>query len=324
MSSLTSILAILVMAFGTSSYALSAEPSPAPMQSGTIIAVGPGQLYKSISDAALEAHSGDTVRIFPGTYTDCAIWSQNDLTIEGAGDGVVVANRACDGKAIFVINGDNVTVKLLTFSGAEVPDHNGAGIKAEGGNLMVDNVKFIDNEEGILAHLREGAALIVRDSLFQGNGNCVSECAHGLYVSQATLLHVEHSEFVGQHVGHHIKSRAMTTEVIDNFIHDGPQGNASYLVDVPNGGKITITGNRFEKGPHAENSVAISIAAEQNQPQHDSTEANIENNDFTNDSGLRAVFVRNQGAGPLHVYGNRIEGGGISLVGDGTVGGAPE
>jgi hypothetical protein len=257
----------------------------------------------------MEARSGDTVQIFPGTYTDCAIWRQSNLTIEGVGEGVVIGNRSCVRKGVFVIRGNHVTVRNITLTGARVRDHNGAGIREEGGSLTVDHDKFIANEDGILATSRHGGTIIIRDSYFEGNGNCIGQCAHGIYISQPGLLHVEHSEFVHQHSGHHIKSRAEVTEVVNNYIHDGPDGDASYLVDIPQGGSITIAGNRLEKGPHAENpTAAIVIGAEKKKGLHDTPQIVIQNNDFTNDMGTTTFFVRNYTDTPVTLDSNHLQG----------------
>src|SRR5258708_26983509 len=55
------------------------------------------------------------------------------------GADVVITDKACQGKALFVITGDDVSVRNLTFTRARVPDGNGAGIRAEGVNLRVEH-----------------------------------------------------------------------------------------------------------------------------------------------------------------------------------------
>src|SRR5438067_1100163 len=64
--------------------------------------VGAGQTYAAPSDAARVALRVDTVHILAGTYFDCAVWSADDLTIEGVGLGTVLTDKICQGKAIFV------------------------------------------------------------------------------------------------------------------------------------------------------------------------------------------------------------------------------
>jgi Right handed beta helix region len=287
-----------------------------------ILMVGAGQAFLRPSDAALVAGPGDTVRIMPGRYVDCAVWNQDDLTIEGVGNGVVLADLSCQRKAIFVISGTNVTVRNVTFTGAHVINHNGAGIKEQGVSLTVDNVRFIDNEEGILTADDPASTIIVRNSYFRGNGTCIAACAHGVYAGHVARLLVQHCEFVGQHQGHHIKSRARRTEVVDSVVRDGPDGSSSYLIDIPEGGSILVRGNRLQKGPHAENrSTAIAIGAERNQQQDRQEPAEIDNNIFDNETGAPVVFVRNYSDLSVRMRGNRLAGAVTPLAGRGSVDG---
>ena len=54
-----------------------------------------------------------------------------------------------------------------------------------------------------------------------------------------------------------------TTVLIDNDVVDGPKGNSSYLIDVPNGGDLLMQGNRLQKGRLSENSdTAVAIGFE--------------------------------------------------------------
>jgi hypothetical protein len=144
-----------------------------------------------------------------------------------------------------------------------VSDHKGAGIRAEGSNLTVQDSRFIDDEEGILAGSNPRGTIRVIGSEFRGNGNCAAARAHGIYVSAIELPDVEDSHFTDTHEGHHIMSRALRTVLCGNDISDGPTGNSSYLVDVPNGGDLLMEHNTLSKGPHTYNeSTAVSIGAE--------------------------------------------------------------
>jgi len=229
---------------------------------GRTLEVGPGHTLKLPSQASLVARDGDTVLIDPGDYDDCAVWRANRLTIAARAPGVVFVGKTCQGKAIFVINGNDVTVRGITFTHAAVADRNGAGIRAQGGNLTVEDSRFIDNEEGILAGWTAGATIRVTGSEFRGNGTCQAACAHGIYVGAIGLLEVDDSRFTDTHEGHDIKSRALRTVLRGNDISDGPSGHASYLVDVPNGGDLLMERNTLSKGPHTDNeTTAISIGA---------------------------------------------------------------
>ncbi len=285
-----------------------------------IIEVGPTQAIKSPGRAIAEASGGDTVRIDPGVYHDCAFVRGSDVTIEGTGPGVVLSTRTCGGKAILVTQGDDITIRNLTLEGASVRDQNGAGIRSEGVNLTVDHVRFLDNEEGILAGNRPGSTIRVLNSDFERNGTCAGSggCAHGVYVAHIKELDVEHSRFFDQQVGHHVKSRALVTRVIDNDIEDGPDGTASYEIDVPNGGSVLIEGNTLEKGPKAQNwGTAIAIGEEGRPLPSDGMR--VSDNKFTNDNEHQTVFVRNKAPYSVQLSGNVLRGKVQPLEGPGSV-----
>lgn len=282
-----------------------------------ILKVGPNQSYTAPSLAAEVAKNGDHIEIEPGEYFDCSVWRADDLVIEGAGPGVVIRDKTCMGKGLFVIDGNNTTVRNLTLTRARVPDMNGAGIRLDRGSLIVDGVKFIDNQNGILAAGSPGTTITIRNSDFERNGFCGGSCAHGMYVGQADLLHVEHSRFTGTRQGHSIKSRAARTEVIDCEIADGPDGTSSYLIDVPNGGALIVRGNALEKGPKAENHITA-IAIGEEGVTHPTPEITIINNTFRNDGDYETALVWNVTATPAELTGNKLSGSVVPLKGDGS------
>lgn len=294
---------------------LSAVPADA-----VTLMVGEHQQYKQPSEAAGAVHAGDTVQIAPGTYFDCAVWTKDHLTIEGTGPGVVLTDKTCQGKAIFVVHANDVTVKNITLQRARVPDGNGAGIRAEGINLTIENTKFINNQEGILAGNNPTSSITIRNSEFNHNGTCINPggCAHGIYVNNIALLRIERSRFFDTQTGHHIKSRAARTELLDNHIEDGPDGTASYEVDIPNGGALVMTGNVLEKGQTNQNHTAAVIIGEEGVSQP-TVELLFKDNTFTN-NGPPTAFVDNITATPAQLIGNVFKGNAIKpLNGDGTV-----
>ena len=288
--------------------------------SAATLMVGDHEQFKQPSEAAHAVNAGDTVEIAPGTYFDCAVWTKDHLTIEGTGPGVVLTDKTCEGKAIFVIQGNDVTVKNVTLQRARVPDGNGAGIRAEGVNLTVESSKFINNQEGILAGDNPTSSIIIRNSEFDHNGTCINSggCAHGIYVGNIALLRIEHSRFFDTQIAHHVKSRAARTEVIDNHIEDGPDGTASYEVDIPIGGALVMTGNVVEKGPKNQNHTAAVMIGEEGVSQP-TPELLLKDNVYTND-GPPTAFVDNITATPAQLIGNTFKGNTIKpLIGDGTV-----
>lgn len=285
-----------------------------------VLEAGAGKTYKLPSEAIAAAHDGDTVAIAPGTYYDCAMVRSSHLTIEGTGPNgsAILTDKSCAGKALLVISGNDVTVRNLTLQRARVRDGNGAGIRAEGVNLTVEKVKVINNQDGILAGDKPGSKIIIRDSEFLRNGSCQNGCAHGVYVGHIALLQIEHSVFAETKQAHHIKSRALRTEVIGCDIHDGPTGTSSYLIEAPNGGALVVRDNKLEKGPKSENhTAAIMIGAEG--VDQATPEILVQNNTFHNDGNYNTYLVVNQTATPAQLVGNKITGAAKPLLGDGTV-----
>ena len=286
----------------------------------SVLEVGPTRGTTSLGRAMAGARDGDTVRIDPGVYRECAVVRGSHVTIEGTSPGVVLTDATCAGKAILVTQGNDITVRNVTLQRARASSHNGAGIRAEGTNLTVDHVRFLDNENGILAASNRGSTIRILGSDFERNGSCEdpSGCAHGVYVNSIEKLDIENSRFFDQRFGHHVKSRARVTVVKDSQIEDGPNGTASYEIDVPNGGDVWIEGNTIEKGPKAQNwTAAIVIGAEgENQP---SREQVIRNNGFTNNNQRQTIFVRNLGSVPVVLEGNVLRGNVVPLEGPGSV-----
>lgn len=283
-----------------------------------VLEVGPGRVLSAPSAAAAVVRDGDTVEIDPGEYFDCAVWTANRLTIEGRGTGATITDKTCEGKALFVTRGNDITIRNLTFTRARVPDENGAGIRAEGKNLIVENSRFVNNENGILAGATPESRIFISNSEFVRNGKCADACAHGIYIGNIALLHVEHSKFVETHQGHHIKSRALRTELIANEIMDGKDGTASFLVEIPNGGSLVMEGNSLEKGPNNENHTAAVMIGAEGVTQR-TEELKFVGNKFVNDDSHETIFVKNRTATEAVLSGNTLKGKVVPLAGDGVV-----
>ncbi len=281
------------------------------------IEVGPGLAYSLPSQAIAAARSGDTIAIHPGTYFDCAVVRQDRLVIEGTGPATILTDKTCQGKALLVIDGSNVTLRNLTLRRARVADQNGAGIRAEGGNLVVENTKFINNENGILIAENRHAIIRILGAEFVGNGKCRTACAHAVYANTVRLLQIRHCRFRDTHSGHNIKSRALRTEINDNDIADGPDGTSSYLIDIPNGGTAIITGNRLEKGPRSSNPANAIMIGEEG-VDRPTQRLVIKDNVFTNDQSRPTIFVHNLTATPAELSGNIFIGRVRPLEGDGS------
>jgi hypothetical protein len=285
--------------------------------SARTLTVGADRELKLPSAAAAIANDGDTVVIDPGEYFDCSVWRADELSIEGSGESVVITDKPCQGKALFITSGNNITIRNLTFARARVPDGNGAGIRAEGINLRVEHSRFVNDESGILANPAPSGTVTIVDSEFIGNGRCVgARCSHALAVGEIALLRVENCKFRDTKAGHHISSRALRSELIGDEIVDGAEGTSSYLVDIPGGGALTIMDSVLEKGPKSSNP-ATAIMLGDEAAMRPLGAFSFSRNRFSNDTGASTVFIRNWTRADVKLADNTLGDRTIAVSSDG-------
>lgn len=300
---------------------LPAQPALAAERAGAtgqrVILVGPDRALKLPSEASKIALLGDRIRIDAGTYRDCAIWRTPDIRIEGVGGYAHVRDRACDGKAIWVFYASPVHISNVRFSGARVRRRNGAGIRWEGhGRLTLRKTWFHNNQIGILSHNRIQSEMNILDSRFEDNGDCPDFCGHGIYAGRNINLSVSNSQFKGHRFGHHIKSRAHFNQIIGNRIMEGPQGSASYAINLPDSGTAIIKNNYIEKGPLSDNVKAMIAIGEEGARRggrmNPSRFIKIESNIFQNSNPASTTFVWNRGDHPVTFQNNTFSGPGVA------------
>jgi hypothetical protein len=292
-----------------------------------VLTVGPGRMYALPSRAAAAAHNGDTVEIYSnGNYTgDTARWTQNDLTIEGVGDGrarIDITGRTAYGdKGIWVIDGSNTTVKNMELSGAHDPQgntgKNWAAIRLEGNTLSLINDYFHNDDDGILTgatntSLGPTSNVTVEGCEFAHNGYG-DGLSHNMYIGQVTSFTLEDSYSHDCSEGHLVKSRALTNSILYDRLEDGSAAasTSSYELDLPQGGTSYVIGNLIEQGPNSANSTIISYAEES--PRDPGQSLYLINNTIVNDRPGGGIFVRLPYAGSSATIENNI------VAGPGTV-----
>ncbi len=286
----------------------------------TVLRVGAERDLKTPSAAAQIARDGDTVEIDAGDYPgDAAIWRQHRLTIRGVGGRARLRaeGASAEGKAIWVIKGSDVTVESVEFSGAKVPDGNGAGIRIEGANLRIRDCYFHDNENGILAAPNPASDLVVERSEFAGNG-VGDGYTHNLYIGNVRSFTLRFSYVHHALVGHNVKSRAQRTNIVYNRIMHEKDGRSSYAIDLPDGGLAFVIGNLIQHGPATENTTMISFGVEG--LQHPLNQLYFVNNTVVNDrpGGGLFLFVKT-GSQPALILNNIFSGAGEVLSGPGEL-----
>jgi len=270
--------------------------------------VGPGKTYAKPCAAIMAAQDGDVIEIDAGTYAGdvCAVAPSN-LTLRGVGGRAHLdaAGMAYGGKGTWVIQGSDTTVENIEFSGAKVPDMNGAGIRQEGPGLVVRNCYFHDNEDGILSG--GNGEILVEGSEFANNG-AGDGYSHNMYIGHEKKFTLRWSYSHHSKIGHLVKSRADQNFILENRIMDEADGTGSYEIDLPNGGTSFVIGNLIQQGPQTQNSVILNYAEEG--ATNSSADLYVVNNTFVNDRGSGTFLQLATAAAPAVVRNNIFFGGG--------------
>jgi hypothetical protein len=228
------------------------------------IVVGPDR-PGAFAEALDRAKDGDQIVLLSGTYKGLTgVIAQKKLTITGRGKRPVLQydGKVAEDKAMLVVKDGHVRLENLEFRGARASDGNGAGVRFEKGRLEVVRCAFFENQNGLLTANFEDAQLEIEASEFARSPKEVGGLNHLLYVGRIASLRLQGSRFHTGFEGHLVKSRARTNVIAYNMIRDGSEGEASYEIDLPNGGNATIIGNVVSQSPRSQNPVLISYGAE--------------------------------------------------------------
>ena len=238
----------------------------APLSSAAeTLVVGPAGLPMALQDALQRAADGDTIELLPGDYAGTLVLENRRLTLRGMGakPALVKGNgKPGPAKALWTVRGGDITLENIEFRGARSEEGGGAGVRFEGGRLLVRRCVFFDNEHGLHATADGGAELVIESSVFGMAPRVAGGLYHLLDVGRIAKLHVTGSRFQQGFEGHLIKSRARETFIGYNFIHDGQRGGASYEIELAGGGVATVIGNVIGQGAESQNPVLVAYGAE--------------------------------------------------------------
>ncbi len=277
----------------------------------TIWPVGPGKAYLTPSAVSNLVVEGDTVLIDPVAYPgDVAFWKVDHLLLIGnqGRPHLNAQGKAAGQKAIWVIQGDDVTVENIEFSHCTVPDKNGAGIRQEGTNLTVRQCYFHDNENGILAGDNAASTILIEFTIFGYNGYG-DGYSHNIYVNHIGHFIFRHNWSHDSKIGHLVKSRAHINEILYNRLESAPGSGVSYEIDLPNGGLSRIIGNIIYQPTDGQNSGLIAYGMEglSNPGPH---ELYSINNTMVNAKTVGRFFTLNSGTAKCKAWNNFLVGGG--------------
>lgn len=282
------LVAIVLSSFSTYAY------------SATLL-VGPGKTYDTPCRAFAVARAGDLVEIAGNvTYNGdvCTIYPSK-LTIRGVNGRprIDAAGKNAQGKAIWVIAGNDIVVENVEMYGAKVPDRNGAALRLEGTNFTLRSAFLHDNENGILSGVNVNSNILIEYSEFGRNGNG-DGYTHNLYIGNAGSLTFRYNFSHDAHVGHNLKSRARVNMIAYNRfsslnaseVGSTAAGKPSYEINLPNAGTSYVIGNVIHQPASNNNSILLSYGEEgASNPGHD---LYIVNNTFLNDNSSSGTFVK--------------------------------
>lgn len=238
--------------------------------SAVTLQVGPDKPFATPCAAVAAAVDGDIIEIDGArTYLeDVCLIPTSRLTLRGVGERPVVdANGlTADGKAIWVLQGNETTVENVELARARSFDLNGGGIRLEGGSLTVRDCVFRDNEVGILASGTVGSELRIERSEFTGNGRPNGD-QHIVNVGAVSLLSVTASYFHGNFGGDLIVTHADRSEILYNRLTDEADARTNRKVVVEDGRFALVMGNLTHKNLAATNPYEILVSGNTVRPE---------------------------------------------------------
>ncbi len=273
-----------------------------------------GQGFATIDDAVSAVRMGTaTILIAPGIYRQCTVQAGGRITFKAVQPGTAIfEGTPCEGKAAFVLRGQESIVDGLVFRGIRVDDGNGAGIRTEMGNLTVRNSMFLDSQEGILGGEPSNQKIVIDRSTFSGLGQCdeTVDCSHAIYLANQGSVTITNSRFERGTGGHYVKLRVPNVSITDNSFDDTAGKKTNYMIDLPEGGTGLISRNTFVQGRNKENWTGfIVVAAEARK--YRSAGLRVEGNDGSLASGetRSPAFVADYSHERLAVGTNRLGAG---------------
>jgi hypothetical protein len=286
-----------------------------------VLRVGPTARYRAPSHAARDARDGDVIEIDAGDYHgDVTVWRANNLTIRGVGGRphLHANGNAAQGKAIWVISGNNTLVENIEFSGVKVRSRNGAGIRLDGTGLTIRNSYFHHNQMGLLTGENLLSDVVIENSEFAYNivdARNKRPLGHNIDIGVIRSFTLRNSYVRHAAFGHNVKSRALTNHLLYNRLADEGDGNSSYIVDLPNGGAAYLVGNVIQQSSRTDNWSLINFGSKVHSPLD---RLYLANNTLVSER-KNSRFVSNRSKRPAVLVNNTLVGRGKPLEGPGQL-----
>jgi hypothetical protein len=264
--------------------------------SAATLSVGPGKTYATVAAAYAASHSGDSIEVQTGTYTNDFISITTNVNIKAVGGRVsmVATVPVPTTKGIWVVGtsvtSPTVTIDGFDFSGATTPSgSNAAGVMYQSGFLTLSNDSFHNNQDGVRGGPIASGVVLIDHCEFYNNG-INDGLTHDLYIGIMPQFTIQNSYIHDALGGHEIKSRALNTVVSNNRIFDNTS-SSSYSVDIPQSGNVTITNNILQQGTAAANPAILAYGEETGVTQNPGRTISVSNNTIVNDLTAQTPVV---------------------------------
>lgn len=224
--------------------------------------------YATIGLALNASESGDTITVFPGTFSECVtISGLSDISVIGK-RGAVIDVAGCSASAgVTIENGANIVLRGFTLTGATLQ---GIAVQPDANDVLIDKVTIAtDQPAPALSLLEVGVSIVGAADVLLKDVTISGATLHAVHVMSATRTVVKQST-ISDGIGDGIRVDLGTNvKIADNvmrnllgpaifFFHDGGDGMTgggvesivvrNKIVDSPGGGiVIGGTNNLIQK-----------------------------------------------------------------------------
>jgi len=220
-----------------------------------------GKEFYNLEDAKSAIEDGSTIHLKAGFYSSGLYLSQSNIQIIGEPN-VIFDNVSVDGKAAFVLTGDNVFIESITCTNIQVKDLNGACIRFEGNNLTARNIHVEDSQSGIMTSQSNGYLKVEYSTFNRIGGKAKGRgYSHAIYAKVKELIFENSSITSTKGEGSGIKSRSERV-LVNNSLIASLDAKDSRLIDAAEGGELIIRNSVLQQGNASSNSQLIAFALE--------------------------------------------------------------
>lgn len=214
--------------------------------------------FLTLSAAVSSLQNGDTLLVAEGVHHTPIVITKNNITIKGNGH-VIFEKSAAHGKGFILSQGNNLTVENIECRHISVRDGNGACIRQEGKDLTLEHVYFHNSQEGVLETSRNKGFIKIYDSRFERLG--FNGQAHGIYSNKAEVYIYQSLIVAAKDEGHAIKVRGAKL-FIESSVIASLSSDDSRLIDMSNGGELTVKDSILAQGPKSANGQMVGFGLE--------------------------------------------------------------